>query len=94
VASFKQPCAQDAALGFARQVHAPMPIAWQRSSRGCRAGSRWPGALWPSEPWRLVLSTYPGKAEAMPMPWASMPWPRRRRSLSDLAGAGYAVAAR
>jgi hypothetical protein len=58
----------------------PMPIAWQRSSRGCRAGSRWPGALWPSGPWPWCFRPIPARPRPWPMPWASMPWPRRRRS--------------
>ncbi|NMN06180.1 MULTISPECIES: cobaltochelatase subunit CobN [unclassified Novosphingobium] len=92
VASFKQAVAQDAALGFARQVHVPdaariaaiagRVAAWialaQRPAAERQVG--------------LVLSTYPGKAHAMAHAVGLDALASTAAVLDDLAGAGYAMA--
>ena len=92
VASFKQPCAQDAALGFARQVHAPdadRVAAIVARVQGWIALARRPVA---KRTVALVLSTYPGKAEAMAHAVGLDALTSTQAILSDMAGAGYAVA--
>lgn len=92
VASFKEPCAQDADLGFARHMHRPDPAridAIVARVAGWIALARRPVA---QRRLALVLSTYPGKAHAMAHAVGLDALASTTALLADLAQAGYAVA--
>ncbi|WP_062781612.1 cobaltochelatase subunit CobN [Novosphingobium capsulatum] len=92
VASFKEPCAQDADLGFARHMHRPDPAridAIVARVAGWIALARRPVA---QRRLALVLSTYPGKAHAMAHAVGLDALASTTALLADLANAGYAVA--
>ncbi|PTR07579.1 MULTISPECIES: cobaltochelatase subunit CobN [unclassified Novosphingobium] len=92
VASFKEPCAQDADLGFARHMHRPDPArinAIVARVAGWIALARRPVA---QRRLALVLSTYPGKAHAMAHAVGLDALASTTALLADLAQAGYEVA--